>query len=231
MAFGWLSKSANKRNESAASTLPDGPLRRFLSTPPPPLDTPVAQLPLLAVDLETTGLNAESDHILSAGWVPIDDLSVRLGGARHLLIRGSEVGQSAVFHQLTDDELAGGCELAEALDEALDALTGRILLAHHATVEMGFLANAIERVHNVKVTFTSLDTMLLARAIIAPGFDDEVRGDQLRLWRMRNRYNLPVYKSHEALTDAIACAELYLAEIAEIGNNLTYRKLIKLARA
>lgn len=231
MALGWFAKSATKRNETAASGVPDGPLRRFLSTPPPSLDTPVAQLPLLAIDLETTGLDAENDHMLSAAWVPIDDGAVHLGGARHLLIRGSEVGQSAVFHQLTDDELAGGMELADVLDEVLDAMAGRILLAHHASVEMTFLTNAIMRVHNIKVTFTSLDTMLLARAIIAPGFDDEVRGDQLRLWRMRNRYNLPAYKSHEALTDAIACAELYLAEIAELGDALTYKKLAKLARA
>ena len=37
------------------------------------------------------------------------------------------------------------------------------------------------------------------------------RGEDLRLARVRHRYNLPHYGNHNALTDAIACAELYLA--------------------
>ena len=38
---------------------------------------------------------------------------------------------------------------------------------------------------------------------------------QLRLWNARTRYGLPVYKAHNALTDAVATAELYLAQVAE----------------
>ncbi|WP_286204536.1 CBS domain-containing protein [Corynebacterium afermentans] len=37
------------------------------------------------------------------------------------------------------------------------------------------------------------------------------RGEDLRLPRVRQRYNLPMYANHNALTDAVACAELYLA--------------------
>lgn len=37
------------------------------------------------------------------------------------------------------------------------------------------------------------------------------RGEDLRLPRVRQRYNLPTYANHNALTDAVACAELYLA--------------------
>ena len=37
------------------------------------------------------------------------------------------------------------------------------------------------------------------------------RGEDLRLARVRQRYGLPAYRNHNALTDAVACAELYLA--------------------
>ncbi|MBL4900067.1 MAG: DNA polymerase III subunit epsilon, partial [Colwellia sp.] len=45
--------------------VPDGPLHDFLSVPFPTLNTPIAELPILAVDFETTGLNAKTDKLLS----------------------------------------------------------------------------------------------------------------------------------------------------------------------
>jgi DNA polymerase-3 subunit epsilon len=45
----------------------------------------------------------------------------------------------------------------------------------------------------------------------------EVPPDALRLWRARERHGLPPAKAHDALGDALACAELYLAQVAELG--------------
>jgi DNA polymerase-3 subunit epsilon len=50
----------------------------------------------------------------------------------------------------------------------------------------------------------------------------------LRLWAARERRGLPVYRAHEALVDALACAELYLAQCAELearsaGSSLALR--------
>lgn len=224
MAFGWFAQRKSVKG------LPDGPLRRYLEAAPPGGTTPIGELKLLAVDLETTGLNPAKDVVLSTGYVPIDGLSVNLSGAGGTLVRvASEVGQSAVFHGLTDDQLARGSSLAEAVDAVLEAMTGRVLLAHHAAVEQSFLARAIEQVHGVRVRFESLDTMKLASALIAPGFDDEPRGEDLRLWRARARYGLPRYRGHQALTDAIACAELFLAQVAELGLDVRYKALRRLA--
>lgn len=222
--FGWFKASR------VPSGLPDGPLRRYLETPPPDPGALPHQLSLLAIDLETTGLNPATDAIISTGYVPVDHGALDLAGAGGMIVRAdTEVGQSATIHQLTDDQVAAGHALTDVLDDVLTALCGRVLLAHHATVEETFLARAIEHVHGVKVTFTSLDTMRLTAAIIAPGFDEEPRGDDLRLWRARARYGLPRYRGHEALTDAIACAELFLAQVAELGPDTPYKKLKKLA--
>lgn len=222
--FGWF------KAKGAPRKLPDGPLRRYLEAAQPDQDAYPAQLRLLALDLETTGLEPAKDVILSTGYVPIDDLALDLSGAGGNIVQvTAEVGQSAVFHGLTDDQLAHGTPLPEVLDEVLTALTGRILLAHHAAVEQAFLVRAIEQVHGVKIRFETLDTMRLTAALIAPGFDDEPRGEDLRLWRARGRYGLPRYRGHEALTDAIACAELFLAQIAEIGTDVPYRKLKRMA--
>ena len=53
----------------------------------------------------------------------------------------------------------------------------------------------------------------------------------LRLWAARKRRGLPVYRAHEALSDALACAELYLAQRAELearhpGTTQTLRQVV-----
>lgn len=77
-------------------------------------DTPLGDLPLLAVDIETTGLDPARDHVLAIGWVPVDGESIDLGGARKVVLQAdAEVGQSATIHGLTDDDLAEGVGAVE----------------------------------------------------------------------------------------------------------------------
>ncbi|HSN43471.1 MAG TPA: exonuclease domain-containing protein, partial [Propionibacteriaceae bacterium] len=181
--------------------------------------TPIPALKLLAIDLETTGLDPAKDRLLSVGFVPVDGNAVVLAGARHLVIRqdaGSEVGQSATIHRLTDDALASGVSLPNALEATLAAMRGRVLLAHHALVETGFLTRACRAVYGGEPEFVVVDTMQLQYRLLTRGFDDEPPRGALRLWAARGQFGMPRYAAHEALTDALACAELYLAQVAEL---------------
>ncbi|HCV01678.1 MAG TPA: 3'-5' exonuclease, partial [Pseudoalteromonas sp.] len=45
----------------------------------------------------------------------------------------------------------------------------------------------------------------------------EIGHDDLTLSECRKRYNLPHYSSHHALTDAMATAELFLAQCHQIS--------------
>lgn len=56
--------------------------------------------------------------------------------------------------------------------------------------------------------------------------DDNNERGSIRLWGARERWGLPVYKAHEALTDALACAELYLAQLTELGEETPLKKLL-----
>ncbi|PIE26895.1 MAG: DNA polymerase III subunit epsilon [Micrococcales bacterium] len=196
--------------------LPAGPFRDFVAAGPPPDRCPVEELPALAVDLETTGMNPSACRMLSVGFVPLNGLSVDLSGARHFVIRQHEpVGQSAVFHGLTDDVLAGGVELDVVLDEVFTALTGRVLLAHHVPIERGCLSSAAQQRWGVKPRIRAVDTMLLQARVL--GVDPEVAPPGvLRLPAARRDLGLPDYDVHEALTDALACAEVYLAQVSRL---------------
>ena len=158
--------------------------------------------------------------MLSIGWLPVDGGRVRLGGAGRVVVRdaggAAGVGQSATVHGLTDDRLAGGVPLEDAVARLLAALTGRVLLAHFARIETGFLAAVCERAWGAGLPCVVVDTFELERRAVAGGWGSEPARGALRLWTARERRGLPVYRAHEALTDALACAELYLAQRAEL---------------
>jgi DNA polymerase-3 subunit epsilon len=206
-----------RSRSSLARQVPPGALRDYLSTPPADPSTPLAAVRLLAIDLETTGLDPATDQVLSVGFVPVDGEVIQLSGATEILVRPEgEVGDSARFHGLTDDALLPGVALPEALDRVLVALAGRVLLAHHAGIEAGFLSQACERLYGVRPSFEVVDTMALQFGLLSQGYDDEPPQGSLRLWTARGQYGLPRYAAHAALTDALACAELYLAQAAEL---------------
>lgn len=194
-------------------------MRDFLSVAPPSPRTSLAELPLLAIDLETTGLGVDSDRILSIGFVPVDGREIRLDGASEIVVRagsGQDVGDSATVHGLTDDVVAAGVPLPDALAATLHALQGRALLAHHAAIETGFLARACERTFGARPLFVAVDTVLLGRELLAPG-DEDVPPGRLRLDALRSQFGLPRYRAHNALSDALACGELYLGLTQELG--------------
>lgn len=199
-----------------------GVLAECLAAPLPDRSTPAAELPLLAVDFETTGLDPVHDKILSVGFVEVNGTEIDLATARGFVINAEvEVGQSATVHGLTDDQVAAGCPLEEAISATVAALRGRILLAHFADIEENFLDSACRPLFGAGLPLVSIDTMMLQQKIR----DDNNERGSIRLWGARERWGLPVYKAHEALTDALACAELYLAQLTELGPSAALKKL------
>ena len=72
----------------------------------PLMALPINRAPLMAMDLEMTGLDPLQDQILSIGLVPIENGVIPLGEAQQKLvqIKGS-VGQSATIHGILDNHL------------------------------------------------------------------------------------------------------------------------------
>lgn len=199
-----------------------GPLADLAAAPVVPSDTPLAQVELLAIDLETTGLDPRRHEPLSVGFVPVRGGEVLLAGAAHLPVRPrGEVGESAVVHGLTDDALSLAPPLAEVLPEVLLAFAGaarpgrRVLLAHFAQVETAFLAAACREVYGAAVGLQVVDTLEVQRRLLGAQHH-ELRPGQLRLDACRRAHGLPRYRAHSAVTDALACAELFLAQCAQL---------------
>lgn len=194
---------------------PPGPLREYLEKPLPSPSKSYRETDFLAIDLETTGLDLKRDLILSVGYVALHGPRIDLGTARHRVVRidRSIPEASAVIHQITDDQSARGLELEWVMEELLETLAGKVMIAHHATIECGLLGNACRRLWQGGLPVRVVDTQTLARRTFERR-QIPFKGSDLRLHALGDRYNLPRYGAHNALSDALAAAELFLAQAA-----------------
>lgn len=187
------------------------PWRRRADWGAPGRGTPLDELDLLAVDMETTSLDPRKGKIVSVGWVPVNGGVIDLSGAGYTVVRGAQVAEDAHVHLLTQEVIDAGEELSIAVTQLRQALQGRALLAHFAALEVGFIEAASREVFGERPRLSVVDTFALERRHMER-MGTYPRGEDLRLPRVRARYGLPRYGSHNALSDALACAELYLAQ-------------------
>jgi len=175
-----------------------------------------------ALDLETGGLDPRRDPILAVGMVPLRRGVVRLGEAYRTLVRpedGRPIDPGSVrAHQLVWGEVREAPPLPEVLREIDRRMQEGPLLVHQRRIEVRFLSRAFRR-HGLRWRRPRIvDTVdLLVRA--ARMADPHVSRDRMRLnlARARQRYGLPHYQAHDALTDAVAAAELFLVLRHRLG--------------
>ena len=195
--------------------MPDCPLRDYYEVDFPDKDSDWRQVDYLAVDYETTGLDHKKDQILSFGFTTVRGSSIYLNDAVHMLTKPTvDIPEaSAVVHGILDDEAASAKPLEEALPILLSALAGKVMLAHHAGIEYHFLSNACKRLYGYPFIGPVVDTLALEVRSFR-NRDKAIQAGDLRLAAARARYGLPRYPAHNALTDAIAAGELFLAQVS-----------------
>lgn len=201
-------------------------LRDYANAAWPLPETPLANAPLLALDFELDGLTRDS-HLLQAGWVKFSMRGIPMAGAASRDIRSSaELDRDAVVvHGIGEERAAAGEPIGRVLTDLVEALSGHYVVAHSAGNEQSAIARSTRSIFGNAVPVRSLCTLRLERHLspnlIAPG--------AYRLGACRSRYGLPEYRAHDALTDAIAAAELFMAQCKRLGSNPTLGDVLKLA--
>ncbi len=192
----------------------DGALLKCWSMPYPAGHTDWRNVEFLAVDIETSSLSAADGEMLSIGWVVLAQAAIKLSSAQHhLLSPENSVGQSATIHQLRDCELLEGLDQSAMMAHFLEAASGRILVFHHAFLDLSFLNQAGMQLYGAPLLLPYLDTLLLEQKKLTRQ-GTVLAKNGLRLANCRSRYNLPDYPAHNALMDALATAELLLAQLS-----------------
>ncbi|MGW5191739.1 3'-5' exonuclease [Kribbella sp. NPDC004138] len=108
------------------------------------------------------------------------------------------------FHRITDDQVVGAPMVADIEPELRQALSGKVFVAHNASVDLGVLGRELPGSQPARV----VDTLKLARRLL-PGRDSYQLGplvDALGLARRLPTDLVP----HRATYDALVCARLLL---------------------
>jgi len=184
--------------------------------------TPISDVPMVALDFETTGLDSNRDSIVSIGLVDMTLTRIRCADARHWIVKPETKlhHRSVVVHGITHSAVADAPDFSTVVDELLFRLQGKIVIVHHSPIERGFLNVALKRLIHEGIEFPVIDTMALEARFsrkINHSLSRSLKGRQktsIRLTDSRTRYHLPYYRQHNALTDALACAELLQAQCA-----------------
>lgn len=182
----------------------------------------------LVLDIETSGLDAKQAQIVSVGWVCIHHGVIELDSARHIVLENADIGDTVGIHMITDaDVLEHGKKQQSVLRYLRHLLRNRILVIHHAPLELSFLKQAWQTEKLPSFTIRWLDTLGIERAK-ANRSQQPIQEGGFRLGACRERYGLPEYQGHDALTDALATAELLLAQIAYQGKDCRLHDLNQL---
>lgn len=184
-------------------------------------ETPLSEIDFVALDFETTGLDSHKNGIISIGLVPFNLQRVFCRKAKQWYINPQDNLQenSIIIHGITHSDLQGAPDLLRILEQLLDELAGKVVVVHYRHIERDFLDHTLRILINEGIIFPVIDTMQieadLQRAKSKGLFNlfKRKRPESIRLANSRTRYNLPAYPPHDALTDAIATAELLQAQI------------------
>ena len=173
----------------------------------------------LVLDIETSGLDPKHDHIVSFGWVCIHKGLIELDSARHIVLDSAQIGDNVGIHMITDSDVQQQGKRQESVLRYLrHLLRERILVMHHAPMELGFLKHAWQTEVLPSFSVSWLDTLAIERSKVNRS-QQPIQDGGFRLGACRERYGLPDYQGHDALTDALATAELLLAQIAYQGRD------------
>jgi DNA polymerase III subunit epsilon len=220
-APGWREQMAQRARE----TQHDG-LKDFYSGFTIQDDTPLKDLPLLALDFETTGLDPDKDDLLSIGAIPFDTNRIQFGQHAYWVLKPAAKLQpeTIAIHGITHSAVENAPELLDILPQLLAMMKNRIVVAHCASIEHQFLDAALKYRIGEGIVFPTIDTLGIEQSHVKAVNKNGIKGffkrlfasDQstpsVRLADSRTRYHLPFYKPHHALMDALACAELLQAQ-------------------
>ncbi|HGY5235848.1 TPA: 3'-5' exonuclease [Aeromonas salmonicida subsp. pectinolytica] len=178
---------------------------------------------LIALDFETTSLDPARAEIVSIGAVRIKGNRILTGEALSLRVQApaSLNAQSVVIHGLRHQDLQQGMRLEAALRQLLAFIGPRELVGYHIAYDLRILNLACQKQWGLTLAQQGIEVSRLYHDHLYRRYPDTVI--DLHLAAICHHLNLPSLPVHDALSDAITAALIYLRLTQ--GGPLTYPKV------
>lgn len=164
-------------------------------------DLPVEDLPIVALDLETTGGSPVASRIVELA-------AVRYEGGREVACLDELIDplvpippEATAIHGITDGMVRGRLRLEEVLPDLWRLADGAALLAHHAPFDAGFLAYELSKGKEKPPGNPILDSCRFSRRVL-PGLAS------YSLSSLCEQFSIRRERQHRAGDDARACREV-----------------------
>lgn len=203
-------------------------LSKYLNTPLPSCDQVLEDIGFISLDFETTGLDPIEDKVLSFGLVEMTIQQIDCSTLHETYVRNEQFvrPETAVVNEILPSHIIdNGVTENVAFEQLLDKIAGKVIIAHNAKLEASFLRahmHAQYQLNSLPCLF--VDTLSIEKNHSYHGKCKLHSSYQLN--DLRAHYQLPDYHAHSAASDALACAELFLAQTNKLG--LKPRKLRQL---
>jgi DNA polymerase-3 subunit epsilon len=204
--------------------------RAALAQPKADLRQPLADLRWCVVDVETGGLDAQHDPLLSIGAVAIEQGRIALDASLEVGLAQAQSTDAAniLIHGISGSEQRIGQAPHEALLTWLEFARAAPRVAFHAAFDQAVLQRAEREQLGLSPVAPWFDA-----AVVAPLLFPDAAPHCRHLDDWLERFGIAVYSRHGALADAYATAELWLVlmQAAQRENILTAHQLRGLLRA
>jgi len=187
------------------------------------------------LDTELTGLSARKEEIVSIGAVRVRGMAIYPGESYSTLVRPSIPlpKTSTLIHRITPEAIAEAPPLADVLPGLIEFCKGTLIVGHHIGLDMSFLNRACKKNHGQPLANPCLDTMRMAmlwREKRTPSHYEQYNlSISYVLTDLALEFELPGFTAHEALSDALQTAYLFIYLAKKIAGNrpLTLRELFR----
>ncbi|MFT2017063.1 TerD family protein [Streptomyces sp. 796.1] len=159
------------------------------------------------VDVETSGLVARRDRVLSIAVITVGPDGRQTGEYSTLLDPGCDPGPVAV-HGLTAERLRGAPTFEQVAGRIAAMLQDRVMVAHNAQFDYDFLAHEFARARMWLPVSQRLCTLALNRQVDPPT-------DDMKLGSLAAHYGVPQRHAHDALDDTRVLAGILHASLRE----------------
>ena len=181
------------------------------------MKAPFDEASFACLDFETTGFSPKRDRVIEVAIVTVTQGTVGTSWTS-LINPGDDVELGAThIHGIKRDWVRNAPSFAEIAGNLFSLLDGKVLVAHNANFDLGFLRSEMSRAELLPkgTLFPHWDTMKAAD--FAPSMPTS-----RKLVDVAAAVGVEIANAHQALDDALAVAEIVAAVTETIGSSICF---------